>query len=136
MYLTLTSSMLYYSVKFLSQPTKPHLSPLYVSLSASRVTNHASPTPVFSISSPLFQVPYTVSPVFAASMRNAPLSIFSYKHVFLFCAHDCLGGASPSSRFPFLAPPVSFPLFISPPSLFARSRLLHPTIRASCLPPS
>src|SRR5260370_42459939 len=73
MYLTLSHSMLSSSVKFLSQPTNPHLSPLYVSLSASRVTNHASPTPVFSISSPLFQVPYSVTPLFPTSMRNAPI---------------------------------------------------------------
>src|SRR5260370_10303963 len=119
MYLTLSHSMLSSSVKFLSQPTNPHLSPLYVSLSASRVTNHASPTPVFSISSPLFQVPYSVTPLFATSMRNAPLSIFSYKHVFLFCAHDCLGGASPSRPFLFLPPPVSSSLLLLLRSLFA-----------------
>src|SRR5260370_1320058 len=59
-------------------------------------------------------------------MRNAPLSIFSYKHVFLFCAHDCLGGASPSRRFLLFSPPVSSSLFL----------LLRTAPRSSLLPPA
>src|SRR5260370_24093653 len=69
------------------------------------------------------------------SMRNAPLSIFSYKHVFLFCAHDCLGGAFPSRRFLFLAPRVSSSWLLLPRSLSPLSGRDHTSISASCSPP-
>src|SRR5260370_6691139 len=79
---------------------------LLIDRSCAKALNFPS---LFSSGCALFHFPYPVSPVFAASMRNAPLSIFSYKHVFLFCAHDCLGGGSPSRRFLFFPPPLSPP---------------------------
>src|SRR5260370_13229421 len=67
-------------------------------------------------------------------MRNAPLPSFSYKHVFLFCAHDCLGGASPSRRFLFLAPRVSSSWLLLRRSLSALPGRDHTSMRASCSP--
>src|SRR5260370_2015104 len=67
-------------------------------------------------------------------MRNAPLPSFSYKHVFLFCAHDCLGGASPSRRFPFLPPRVSSSLLLLRRSLSALPGRHHTSMPASCSP--
>src|SRR5260370_10223226 len=67
-------------------------------------------------------------------MRNAPVSIFSDKDVFLFCAHDCLGGASPSRRFLFLAPRVSSSWLLLRRSLSALPGRDHTSMRASCSP--
>src|SRR5260370_40445577 len=67
-------------------------------------------------------------------MMNAAVSIFSYKHVFLFCAHDCLGGASPSRRFLFLAPRVSSSWLLLPRSLSPLPGRDHTSMRASCSP--